>query len=174
MVKWIIFIAASIGILIISFPSLKSTKLHGFYRFFAFESIIGLILLNAEIWFSDPFSPLQIISWILLICSIIFVIVGFYLLRVIGKPQGNFENTTNLVKIGAYKYIRHPLYASLLFGCWGAFLKDVTIYTGALALIATLAIVATAIVEEKENLNKFGDEYIKYRKDTKMFVPFLF
>jgi len=174
MVKWIIFIAASIGILIISFPSLKSPKLHGFYRFFAFESIIGLILLNAEIWFSNPFSPLQIISWILLLCSIILVTIGFYLLRVIGKPQGNFENTTNLVKIGAYKYIRHPLYSSLLFLCWGAFLKDVTIFTASLALITTLAIVATAIVEEKENLNKFGDEYIKYRKETKMFVPFLF
>src|SRR3989337_275306 len=46
---------------------------------------------------------------------------GFYLLMVIGKPEGHFENTTAIVMLGAYKYIRHPLYASLILFAWGTF-----------------------------------------------------
>ncbi len=34
-------------------------------------------------------------------------------------------------------------------------------------------LIATAKVEEKENVLKFGDQYVAYMKKTKMFVPFL-
>jgi protein-S-isoprenylcysteine O-methyltransferase Ste14 len=32
-------------------------------------------------------------------------------------------------------------------------------------------LIATALAEEKENLARFGDEYSRYRKSTKMFIP---
>jgi protein-S-isoprenylcysteine O-methyltransferase Ste14 len=98
---------------------------------------------------------------------------GFYLLRVIGKPSGYIENTTVLVKRGAYRYIRHPLYASLLWFAWGVFFKSPSLVGGALALVATGSLMATARVEEGENLRKFGAEYAAYMKETKLFVPFL-
>jgi protein-S-isoprenylcysteine O-methyltransferase Ste14 len=111
--------------------------------------------------------------------SIILAIHGFYLLREIGKPQGavqgssdlGFENTANLVIIGAYKYIRHPLYSSLLLIDWGAFFKHTTLLSGSLALGISAFLVATAKAEEKENMTRFGDEYSRYRKTTKMFIP---
>jgi protein-S-isoprenylcysteine O-methyltransferase Ste14 len=31
----------------------------------------------------------------------------------------------------------------------------------------------TARVEEKDNIERFGDEYLAYMKTTKMFLPFL-
>jgi len=79
-----------------------------------------------------------------------------------------------LVKRGAYKYIRHPLYSSLLLFAWGVFFKDVSFPSTALVLLASSFLVATAKVEEDENLKKFGDEYRAYLKTTKMFIPFLF
>ena len=174
MIQIVIFVLSTAGILWFSWKPLHDRRAHGFYRFFAVEAILALVLLNAEQWFRDPFSALQIVSWLLLMVSIFLVVHGSYLLRVVGKPRGSFENTSTLVRIGAYQYIRHPLYSSLLFLAWGAFLKDPTWMSGALVLIASLALVATAKVEEAENTSKFGAEYLKYAKTTRMFVPFVF
>ena len=112
-------------------------------------------------------------SWLLLLSSLLLALHGFYLLRAIGKPQGSFENTTTVVKLGAYKYIRHPLYASLLLLGWGVFFKDASLLGGILGVAISAFLVATARVEEAENLLKFGAEYAAYRKTSKMFIPFL-
>ena len=78
-----------------------------------------------------------------------------------------------LVTTGIYRYIRHPMYSSLLFLAWGALLKSVTEITLTLAGVATLALIVTAKVEETENLDRFGDEYRDYMRRTRLFVPFL-
>lgn len=132
MLKLLFFILATAGFVWLSYPSLRQLRSHGFYRCFAFELILILILLNVNVWFISPFSWRQIVSWILLSVSGFLAIHGFYLLKVIGRPQGKkdnspnlgFENTANLVVVGAYQYIRHPLYASLLFLGWGVFFKN--------------------------------------------------
>ena len=172
--KLVIFAVVSVGIFVVSWQSLRNPRSHGFYRFFAFESILILILLNLERWFSNPFSVNQIVSWLLLLCSIVLAAHGFYLLHVIGRPKSGIENTTTLVMVGAYKYIRHPLYSSLLFLAWGAFFKSPSWLGGILALVASVFLVATAKVEESENIRNFGVDYGVYMKTTKMFIPFVF
>ena len=153
MIEIIIFIIVSVGIIWLSWPSLKSPRSHGFPRFFAFESILALVLLNLNYWFQNPFSWHQIFSWVCLLASLFLVIHGFYILREIGKPSGSFENTTQLVIVGAYRYIRHPLYSSLLFLGWGAFWKYPSWIAGILVVMATIALVLTAKFEEQENIN---------------------
>jgi len=96
------------------------------------------------------------------------------MLQNIGRPSGNIEDTTRLVEVGAYRYIRHPMYSSLLFLGWGAFFKDPSWMGFALVLIATASLIITAKVEERENIRKFGDDYTQYLNVTKMFVPFVF
>ena len=172
--KLIIFAVVSVGIVRVSWDSLRDLRSHGFFRFFAFESLLVLILLNLAHWFRDPFSALQIVSWLLLLPSLILAVHGFHLLRVIGRPEGEIEDTATLVMLGAYKYIRHPLYASLLLLGWGAFFKYPSLPGGILILAACAFLTATARVEEAENLDKFGADYVAYMKTTKMFMPFLF
>jgi protein-S-isoprenylcysteine O-methyltransferase Ste14 len=174
MFKLLTLTVVSVGIIFMSRAALHDWHSHGFFRFFAFESILALILLNLEYWFRDPFSVLQIVSWLLLLSSLVLAVHGFYLLRMIGKPKGGIENTTTLVRLGAYKYIRHPLYSSLLLLGWGAFLKDVSLLGGVLVLATSVFLIATARVEEAENFDRFGAEYARYMKTTRMFVPFLF
>jgi hypothetical protein len=127
MIESIIFALFSAGILWFSWPSLRRPRSHGFFRFFAFEATLGLILLNLRDWFRAPFSWHQLISWVLLVSSLLLVIHGFYLLRRIGRPVGDFEQTTHLVRVGAYRYIRHPLYASLLY--WASYLNHLPCWT---------------------------------------------
>jgi len=100
-------------------------------------------------------------------------IQGFYLLHAVGKPKQGIEDTTILVKTGVYKYIRHPLYSSLILLGLGAFLKEISLLSTSLVILATIFSVMTAMVEEKENLKRFGKEYVSYMKSTKRFLPFL-
>jgi protein-S-isoprenylcysteine O-methyltransferase Ste14 len=181
-IKIIILLVCSFAIIILSWRSLKNIKSHGFYRFFAFELILFLVLFNSDYWFDNPFTILQIISWIILVFSIIIVIDGFSRLMRFGKPKGKmetspnfgFENTTNLVVSGIYKYIRHPLYASLLFLGWGAFLKNINLVGSVSIILISVLLTLTAETEEKENATTFGEEYLNYMKKTKMFIPYLF
>jgi len=180
--KVIVFIVATIGLAWVSWPSLRSPRSHGFFRFLAFESILALVLLNLDYWFHEPFSPHQIISWLLLMVSLFLVIHGFQLLRRVGKSDSKrndpsltgIEKTTELVTVGAYRYIRHPIYSSGLFVAWGVFFKHPSWLGFSLAVIATFLWTTTAKIEEAENIRFFGAAYQSYMKQTKMFIPFLF
>lgn len=182
LVKVIVFLVVTAGLAYVSRASLLVPRSHGFYRFFAWEAILALILVNVDIWFRDPFSWHQIISWCLLLASLFLGLHGVHLLRQIGKPDKQrddaslvgFEKTTTLVTVGAYRHIRHPLYSSLLFLAWGVFFKAPGWVGALLALAATLFLVVTARIEEAENIHFFGPAYEAYREQTKMFVPFLF
>ncbi len=176
------FLLASCGILWISRRCLRSPRSHGFYRFFAFEFIAALIVVNAPCWFRDPLSPRQLASWLLLFGSIWPAVTGLRLLVTAGRPaagssdpvQLGFERTTVLVASGMYRYIRHPMYASLMGLAWGAALKNLSAPSLALALAASLSVVATALAEEREDLAHFGPSYAEYMKTTRRFVPFVF
>ena len=153
--------------------SIRHKRLHGIPRFFSFESIYILVLLNINSWFHDPFSLHQVISWILLILSAYFGLAGFFLLKRKGRPSENFENTTVLVKTGVYSFIRHPLYFSLFLLGTGIMMKNITLLNILFGGINLIAIWFTAIMEEKEMIEKFGEPYKEYMKETKMFIPYL-
>jgi protein-S-isoprenylcysteine O-methyltransferase Ste14 len=180
--KIIIFVFASIGIVWVSQSALRDPQHHGFYRFFAWEAILVLLLMNVDDWFGDPFSFRQIISWSFLILSLVLIYQAVRLFRRRGKiDQGRnepalvgIEKTTELVTTGIYHYIRHPFYSSLLFLCWGIFLKNIKWIGIILTLITTVFLIVTARKEESENLKYFGKKYQEYMRQTKRFVPYLF
>lgn len=174
MTKLVVFFFVSAGLIWFSWHALSIRSSHGFYRFFAFESLLVLVLSNVDHWFHDAFAWNQVISWVLLFCSLLLAVQGFYLLLIIGRPRGSFENTTRLVISGAYKYIRHPLYSSLIFLTLGIFFKDLSTLGVLLSAVTTLFLFATAKAEESENLAKFGGEYADYMRSTRMFIPFIF
>ena len=153
--------------------SIKHKRYHGIPRFFAFESIYLLVLLNIKVWFHNPFSLNQIISWILLILSAYFGLAGFLLLKRKGKSSQSFENTTVLVKSGVYSLIRHPLYFSLFLLGTGVMMKNPSPPALLLGVINLAAVWITSLVEEKEMIDRFGDPYREYMKETKMFIPFV-
>lgn len=172
--KIAIFIIGTILITYFSWiVSIKEKRYHGIYRFFAAEGLLGLTLINLPYWSAHPFSIQQALSWIALALSLIMALHGFYLLIVFGKPKRNFEDTTRLVVLGVYKYIRHPLYLSLMLLGLGIFLKNINGITTAIFIIIVIFLIVTAKREEKEMIQSFGKEYISYMEKTKMFIPFI-
>jgi protein-S-isoprenylcysteine O-methyltransferase Ste14 len=180
--KVILFVLATIGITWVSRSSLRDVLFHGFYRFFAWETILILFLVNMNYWFVDPFSLRQIISWSFLIVSLVLIYQGVQLFRRKGRLDQErndpalvgIEKTTELVTTGVYHYIRHPFYSSLLFLGWGILLKNVNWIGVLLAVLTTILLIITARKEEIENIQFFGENYQEYMKRTKMFVPFIF
>lgn len=170
-VRLSIFVLFSLALL---WFTLRRPHAHRSYRFIAFECILALIFLQAETWFESPFRPGQIISWIALVGSLVLALHGFRLLKTKGVPDQDVEDTTVLVESGAYRYIRHPLYTSLLLFGIGAFLKNISLQSGLLTLTLVIALYMTARVEERSNRDRFGEAYIEYMKRSKMFIPFLF
>ncbi len=176
------FLVISAALIYLSRASLLRPRSHGFYRFFAWECLLALCLLNLRRWFVNPGSIPQLISWLLLLASAGLAIHGAVMLSRQGKPHDDrkddaligLERTTVLVAEGAYRYIRHPLYSSLLVLGWGIFFKDLTWLGGALAAAATLFLVITAKVEEAEDVRYFGPAYQEYMRRTKLFIPFVF
>ncbi len=173
-IKLIILAAGTVLIIWFSwYLSLRYRRYHGISRFFAFESVFILLLINYSKWFTAPFTLIHIISWACLLVSAYTVVAGYILLKKRGNPTINFEDTSVLVKSGIYGYIRHPLYLSVFLLGIGILLKDPGPAQIALGVINLLAIWLTAIIEEKEMIARFGDLYRIYMKETKMFIPYV-
>jgi len=178
--KLFLFSLCSFFFIKVSWNTLKDIYSHGFYRFFAFEGILVLLLLNESEWFLDPFSLRQLMSWLMLVSSPAIVVSGVYYLKRIGghasretETNFNFENTEKLVTVGIYRYIRHPMYSSLLFLNWGIVLKSISMPSIFLGVLVSLFLYVAAKTEERENVDHFGDDYLSYAKDVKMFIPFV-
>jgi protein-S-isoprenylcysteine O-methyltransferase Ste14 len=175
------FVAGTLMLLWLSRKPLAHPGSHGFFRFFAWEAILALAILNRRPWAEDPFSSHQLISWPLLLLSIFLVIAAVRTLRQDGKPAKQraddalyeFEKTGQLVSHGVFRYIRHPMYTSLLALAWGAFFQAPSWPGAALAAFASLFLVLTARADEQECLAFFGQTYADYMQRTKRFIPFV-
>ncbi len=176
-----IVVFASLPIIWLSRRSLLRPSSHGFARFFAFESILVLLVLNGPTWFERPLVIRQLVSWGVLAASIVELAAGAIMLRRHGGEEASrpdsalysWEKTSRLVEKGIYRYIRHPMYGSLLLLSWGAMLKSVSPASILLAATASVALYFTATSEERENVQTFGENYLAYMERTRRFIPYL-
>ncbi len=77
-----------------------------------------------------------------------------------------------LVTHGIYRYVRHPMYFSLLVAFFGFFLLG-SLVTKALYIILIIVLYLKARKEERLWHCK-DDAYADYKRQTKMFIPFYF
>jgi len=170
----ILFIILGLGAIVLSGRPRFKPRSYRFFRLLAFEALLLLVYVNSPSWFFAPFSTQQVLSWILLLGSIVLALHGFWMLRTYGQPTNGIETTTQLVDSGAFRFIRHPLYTSLLLFGWGVFLKHPTWTAAGIALGATAFLMATTLCEEEENLRRFRDAYTEYQQHTWRMIPFVF
>jgi protein-S-isoprenylcysteine O-methyltransferase Ste14 len=174
----VVFVVGSVFLVVFSRRALGHPRSHGFARFFAFELLLGLVVLNAPVWFHDALSVRQIASWLSLLASAALAGHAFHVFhraeRHVVEAAGSdfaWERTTELVTSGAYRWIRHPMYASLLLLGVGALLKAVNVASVVLAAGLTVALIGTARADELETAARFGEAYEAHRARTGMFLP---
>ncbi|MGG2395520.1 methyltransferase family protein [Pseudomonas sp. SH1-B] len=184
MTTWqlVAFVMLSAVLVGISWRTLGNPRSHGFYRFLAWEVMLVMLLLNAEHWFGDRGELHQQIAWVLLSLSLLVLFAGVYQMRRFGRAGAQrqddelfaFERTSRLVTGGVFRYIRHPMYCSLLLLAWGIAFKRIDVLMLLLAALSSVLLWCAARFEERECLAYFGDDYRHYMKRSRMFVPFVF
>jgi protein-S-isoprenylcysteine O-methyltransferase Ste14 len=85
-------------------------------------------------------------------------------------------NTTKggLVTNGPYRWLRHPIYAALIYFFWScviAFPFEETIIG---VLLITVGLMIRIFLEEKSLVDTYMQQYLDYSKQTKRIIPFLF
>lgn len=177
----IILIIGTMFLSIVSLKSIRQPGTHGYYRFFAWEFMLILYVLNLPTWYDDIEAFHQIVAGIFFMISLFMILAGALQLRLFGKPDSkrddvpmlHFEKTTILVTTGIYQYIRHPIYGSLFFLCWGFFFKKPSFMGAVIASLASIFLMLTAFVEELECIRFFGNQYRDYMNRTKRLIPFI-
>jgi len=129
--------------------------------------IIGLMAIFTHNFFATPY-PLVIFGFGLAI--------GIWALQ--HNRLGNFNiqpilrENCQLVTTGIYKYIRHPMYLSVIIMMFSIVLATPTLIE--ILLFVTLIIVLTLKAIKEESLwSKHDKDYIDYHKKTKLFIPFI-
>jgi protein-S-isoprenylcysteine O-methyltransferase Ste14 len=141
---------------------------------FVFLVIAYAVLLFANIYPDLPFIfatpvdlPLQIIGAILVLLA---GVPGLWGPLSLGEFTADFRlaEEHRVVKTGAYRWVRHPMYAALIFCCAGSLL-----FFKSFLFLILLALMPTAYVkargEERLLIEAFGEEYVKHRRVTGMF-----
>ena len=135
---------------------------------------IGIIFL-----FKFPFFLPIPYFWRLLV-GLIFLGCGFYFLisalrvltikRAFGSELFKSKSESKLIITGIYHYTRNPLYLGAIFAFFGwTFIFSLTMLL-IISLLFTILFIFIAKWEEKELLERFGEDYKNYKKS----VPFIF
>ena len=126
---------------------------------------VGQIAMSFVLCSHNGSPTLRNAGWIILWISAIFGWLPIYTLRKWGKPEGRgYVRTTVLVDRGIYAVVRHPQYlAGMLMGLALPLIAQNWLVTipGATAVVLFYA---DTFLEEKSAIEKFGEQYERYRE----------
>lgn len=138
---------------------------------FMVSCAISMVMLLQLLMRSE--SAFQIVGTLMVLCGVALrmhgkIILGRHFshsLRVLGDHQ--------LIKAGAFKYIRHPAYLGtlLIVSGFGAYSS---VYTAAIIFVVALLLILRRIGnEEKMLVEYFGSAYSQYQSGSFKVIPFV-
>lgn len=136
------------------------------YVIVQFSCIVYLII-NTQVENLNPF----------LIALIVFsIILGLLALFNIRPSNLNIlpqlKDKHQLITSGVYRYIRHPMYTSVILFCLALLITNVDQFSIVVMLILVIDLILKSNVEEML-LSKRFNSYLNYQKKTGKFLPFL-
>ncbi|MEN3042798.1 MAG: isoprenylcysteine carboxylmethyltransferase family protein [Fervidobacterium sp.] len=141
-----------------------------------FLIFLGVILAIApsgfrESWKAREFGIFQIIGTIILAIGVIIRLLSIMTLGKHFTPDIGIVKDKKLVTNGLYSKIRHPSYTGEIVAFLGLALIFQHIPSSIFVFaFPAIAFVYRAFLEEKKLIEEFGEEYLQYRKRTRMFI----
>lgn len=136
--------------------------------------LLTLLLIAGLIWRGQWGSLVSTICGVgLAILAAIFGIAG---VRALGRNLTPFPHPTGsarLVQHGIYRFVRHPLYTSVICMALGWALLWKSWPALGLAVLLAVFLSAKARVEERALLQQFP-EYLDYKRRVKSFIPWIY
>jgi protein-S-isoprenylcysteine O-methyltransferase Ste14 len=143
--------------------NLKSASLTGY--FILAIVVVGLFVENSILASGYIASIVQIMAVLLMIWA--RITFGRRSFHAAANPTEG-----GLVTTGPYAYIRHPIYASILYFLWAAILSHLSFTNSILGVIGTIGVCIRIYAEEHLIICQYP-EYIDYAARTKRVIPFL-
>jgi protein-S-isoprenylcysteine O-methyltransferase Ste14 len=129
-------------------------------------------------WFNQPLMPvtlfLALAGLALVLCGVAFSIWARLTLGENWSASATIKQNHTLVLRGPYRMVRHPIYTGLLIGLLGSALQHGLIRSFAAVLICAVGLWQKLSIEESFMIQRFGHQYLAYRKHVSALVPFLF
>jgi protein-S-isoprenylcysteine O-methyltransferase Ste14 len=85
-----------------------------------------------------------------------------------------YKEDQELVTSGPYRFVRHPIYSSMLLMFIGTILYYGFWFFVVIFLIATIAFMRRTKKEEEIMIKLFGNRYTDYMKRTKKLIPWIY
>jgi protein-S-isoprenylcysteine O-methyltransferase Ste14 len=143
---------------------------------------VGLYLLfgspSTPDWFNQPVFtvtlPIALAGLGIAICG---VGLSIWARLTLGENWSNFPTIKQdhaLIVSGPYRAVRHPIYAGLLFALLGSALQHGLVRSFLAVLTCVVGLYLKVSVEEEFMVQRFGEAYLRYRRNVSTLVPFLF
>ena len=116
---------------------------------------------------------ISILSAILAMTGLIVAISARRTLAANWSGAVAIKSEHELVTTGLYHYVRHPIYTGVLTLALGVLLSFGTLGACVGFLIIVAAIILKLRDEEKILASHFAEQYLHYRKRTKILIPFV-
>lgn len=128
----------------------------------------------AAILFTGNILPLSSVNIVILVLSVSF---GVWYLWTVKFKRFNltiyFPKNARIVPVGPYKYVRHPVYLTILLVTGVVVLEHYTLIRISAWLLLLVVLLIKIMVEERI-ISRRNTDYLIYKRSTKMLVPFLY
>jgi protein-S-isoprenylcysteine O-methyltransferase Ste14 len=130
--------------------------------------ITYLVNLGLAYWHLSTvtFNPVIGIGFLVLVGGVMLRTVAFRNLKNNYYVGITFRDNHELIDKGLYSYFRHPLHFGLFIEMLGLSLIVNSTLAWILAGLFFIALVQRNLIEEKQLLAQFGDDYVKYKKTS--------
>jgi protein-S-isoprenylcysteine O-methyltransferase Ste14 len=129
-------------------------------------------------WLNQPVFPVTLpIALAGLGIAICGVGVTIWARLTLGENWSNFPTIKQdhaLIVSGPYRVVRHPIYAGLLIAFLGSALQHGLIRSFLAVLTCAVGLYLKVSVEEEFMVQRFGEAYLRYRRNVSALVPYLF
>lgn len=105
------------------------------------------------------------------IASFVFIGAGFWLLSVAWPVLYRAQREARVAREGPYSRIRHPQYVGFFLIMTGFLLQWPTLLTLVMYPVLVLVYARLSISEERDSLDRFGEDYRHYMADVPRFIP---
>jgi len=139
-------------------------------KILVFIQFFSIFLMIIPLFFSFHNS---LIGWFFVVLGIIIGIVAL-----IQNPPSNInirpdiKPNCKLITHGIYKYIRHPMYLSVILTMFGVLFFHFSLFEIIIYIILFINMIIKMLYEEKLWCN--SKDYQEYSKKTKRIIPFIF
>ena len=138
------------------------------------EALILILQIAAALFLPFPNTPL---NPVIIICGVVMYIVGFILAfwgrhtmqQSWGVPGEHVDKQDKLVTSGPFAFSRNPIYLGFILIYFG-FAAAILSWLIVLRIPLVYYFYKSALREEKNLANKFGKEYLDYKKRVSLFI----